>query len=61
MSDAGGEYKSDAFDLMLKNKGIKILQSTPHTPQQNGHAKRFIWTLMEKSETMRLDANLPDS
>ena len=42
MSDIEGEYKSDAFDLMLKNKGIKILQSTPHTPQQNGCAERFI-------------------
>ena len=61
MSDAGREYKSGTFDLMLKNKGIKILQSVPHTPQQNGCAERFIRTLMEKSETMRLDANLPDS
>ena len=32
MSDAGGEYKSDAFDEMLKDRGIKILTSTPHTP-----------------------------
>ena len=39
MSDIGGEYKSDAFNLMLKNKGIKILQSAPHTPQQNSHAE----------------------
>ena len=61
MNDAGGEYKSDAFDLMLKNKGIKILQSAPHTPQQNGHAERLIWTIMEKSETMRLDSSLPNS
>ena len=61
MSDAGGEYKSDTFDLMLKNKGIKILKSTPHTPQQNGRAERFIQTIMEKSETMRLDTSLPDS
>ena len=33
MSDAGEEYKSDVFDLILKNKGIKILQSALHTPQ----------------------------
>ena len=36
MSDAGGEYKSDAFLGVLKAKGIKILQSIPFTPQQNG-------------------------
>ena len=39
MSDAGREYKSKAFDLMLKEQGIHILQSAPHTPQQNGHAE----------------------
>jgi transposase InsO family protein len=27
MSDTGGEYKSNAFIEMLKNKGIEILQS----------------------------------
>ena len=46
MSDAGGEYKSEAFDNMLKDKGIKILQSVPHTAQQNGRAERIIRTLM---------------
>ena len=39
MSDAGGEYKSKAFDSMLKKQGIRILQSAPHTPQQNGRAE----------------------
>jgi len=39
MSDAGGEYKSDAFLKTLKDAGIKILQSAPHTPQQNGRAE----------------------
>ena len=29
MSDAGGEYKSKAFDKMLKDRGIEILQSIP--------------------------------
>jgi hypothetical protein len=31
MSDAGGEYKSNLFIKMLKDKGIEILQSIPHT------------------------------
>jgi hypothetical protein len=33
MSDAGGEYKSDAFLKTLKDVEIKILQSALHTPQ----------------------------
>ena len=61
MSDAGGEYKSTAFNNMLKDKGIEILQSIPHTHQQNGRAERIIRTLMEKSEAMRLEACLPQS
>ena len=61
MSDGGGEYKSDAFDGMLKERGIKILQSAPHTPQQNGRAERLMRTLMDKAEAMRIDAGLPDS
>jgi transposase InsO family protein len=39
MSDAGGEYKSDTFLSILKAKGIKILQSIPFVPQQNGRAE----------------------
>jgi transposase InsO family protein len=39
MSDAGGEYKSDTFLSVLKAKGIKILQSVPFVPQQNGRAE----------------------
>ena len=39
ISDAGGEYKFKAFDSMLKEQGIHILQSAPHTPQQNGCAE----------------------
>ena len=56
MSDARGEYKSKAFDLMLKEQGIHILQSASHTPQQNGRAEQFMCTVMDKSEaiTMRL-------
>jgi hypothetical protein len=31
MSNAGEEYKSDVFDNMLCNEGIKVLTSTLHT------------------------------
>ncbi len=52
MSNAGGEYKSDAFLKNIKNVGIKILQSTPHTPQQNGHAERFMCTIIDKAQSI---------
>ena len=61
MSDAGGEFKSNAFIEMLKDRGIKILQSIPHVHQQNGRAERLIRTLMEKAESIRLQACLPQS
>jgi hypothetical protein len=44
MSDAGGEYKSEAFLKTLKDAGISIKQSALHTPQQNGHAERLMRT-----------------
>jgi hypothetical protein len=52
MSDARGEYKSDTFLKTLKDVGIKILQSAPHTPQQNGHAEHFMHTIMDKAQSM---------
>src|ERR1700753_1011293 len=61
MTDGGGEYTSKAYSEMLKEKGIEILQSIPHIHQQNGRAERIIRTLMEKAETMRLQACLPQS
>ena len=39
MSNASREYKSNLFDRALLKKGIKIYQSAPWTPMQNGHAE----------------------
>ena len=61
MSDAGGEYKSDAFLKHFKDAGIKVLQSAPHTPQQNGPAERFMRTIMDKAPALRLEACAPQS
>jgi transposase InsO family protein len=61
MSNASGEYKSGAFLKILKDAGITVLQSVPHTPQQNGHTERFMCTIMDKVQAMRLDACLPQS
>jgi transposase InsO family protein len=60
MLDASGEYKSDAFLKVLRENGIKVLQSVPHTPQQNGHAECFNRTIMDKAEAMWHDTCLPD-
>jgi transposase InsO family protein len=61
MLDAGREYKSEAFLKTLKDMGISIKQSAPHTPQQNGCAKHLMHTLMDKVQSMQLDACLPQS
>ena len=61
MSDAGGEYKSDTYIDLLKDHGINILTSVPHTPQQNGRAKWFNCTLMDKAEAMHFTACIPQS
>ena len=61
MSDGGGEFKSEEFDNALKELCIKILQSIPRQPQQNGRAERFIRTIMDKAQALRFDACLPES
>ena len=61
MSDAGGEYKFDEFICTLKDSGIKILQSIPHTPQQNGCTECFMRTCMDKAQALHLDACFPES
>ena len=58
-SDGGGEYKSDAFLKHLKDVSIKVLQSAPHTPQQNGHAECFMHIIMDKAQAMCLEACAP--
>ena len=59
MSDTGGEYKSDKFLTMLKDNGINVLQSVPHTLQQNGRAECFMHTCMDKAKAMHHQACLP--
>jgi transposase InsO family protein len=52
MSDARGEYKSNAFLKTLKDVEIRILQSALHTSQQNGRAECFMRTIMDKAQSM---------
>jgi hypothetical protein len=60
MSDASREYKSDIFLKVLRENGIRVLQSTPYTPQQNGCTECFNRTIMDKAEAMQHDACLSD-
>ena len=59
--DFSGEYKSAAYNDLLKGKGIRIYNSAPHVAQQNGCTERFMRTLMDKAEAMHHLACLPDS
>jgi len=61
MLNAGGEYRSNVFDEVLKNRGIRIFQSIPYTPQQNDQVERLMQTLSNKAESMCFDVCLPES
>jgi len=43
----------------MRQLGIEQQFSSPDTPQQNGRAERFNWTMVEKEEAMRHSACLP--
>ena len=38
--------------MFLTSKGVTHQTSVSHTPQQNGHAKRFNQIILEKAEAM---------
>ena len=59
--DAGDEFKSQELTLFLQEQGINILTSIPHMHQQNGRTERFICTVMDKAQAMRLDTCLPQN
>lgn len=57
-SDNGGEYCNGKMDAILKKAGIHHRLTIPHTPQQNGVAKRMNHTLVESARCMLIDSNL---
>ena len=59
--DAGGEFQSLELKLFLQELGINILTRIPHMHQQNGHAEKFICTVMDKAQAMHLDACSPQN
>ncbi|KAI3695317.1 hypothetical protein L1987_78312 [Smallanthus sonchifolius] len=58
-SDNGNEFKNNLMELFCLKKGIHHEFSAPHTPQQNGVAKRKNRTLIETTRTMLSDTKLP--
>ncbi|KAJ0494593.1 putative RNA-directed DNA polymerase [Helianthus annuus] len=58
-SDNGGEYVSQEFVDYCAEHGIRMINTVPSTPQQNGVAERMNRTLNERAKSMRINARLP--
>ena len=58
-SNNGGEYIDGRFNKYCAAHGIKMENTIPRTPQQNGVAKRMNRTLNEFARSIRLHARLP--
>ena len=56
--DNGGEFISERFKRLCKEKGIHLMLSGPHAPQQNGMAERSWRTSVEMMRCMRRRAGL---
>ena len=61
ITNNGGEYTSREFKTFLRDNLIEHETTTPHTPEQNGVAKRMNGTLLEKTKAMIFHAGLPES
>ena len=60
-SDQGGKFLGKELQTFFSSRGITHQTSVPHTSQQNGRAKRFNQTLLEKAEAIQQHACLPRS
>ena len=60
-SDNGGEYISQAFDMVLRDNGIKHTMTTPYAPYQNGKSEHSWRSLMEMARCLRSNAMIPKS
>ncbi|KAJ9684867.1 hypothetical protein PVL29_017044 [Vitis rotundifolia] len=58
-SDNEGEYIGGVFNEYCVAQGIRMENTIPGTPQQNGVAERMNRTLNERARSMRLHARLP--
>src|SRR5712672_2871779 len=59
-SDRGGKYMAANVKDILSHRGIEHRLTMPGTPQQNGKAKRFNRTIMDKAMVMLHTTGLPN-
>jgi transposase InsO family protein len=58
-SDRRGEYLSSTVQSLLDNKGIEHKLTMPHSPQQNGVAEQWNWTILDKACALLHSTGLP--
>ena len=58
-SDNGGEFTSDEFQALMRDKGIRHDTSSPYSPHQNGTAERHWRTIFEMGRCLLIDSGLP--
>lgn len=60
-TDNGGEYTGKDFQSWLKSLGVTHQTTVPKTPQQNGRAERWNRTILDKTRSCLVNANLPNN
>lgn len=58
-SDNGTEYTGNAFQSLLREKGIRHDTSSPYSPHQNGTAERQWRTIFEMGRCLLIEKGLP--
>ena len=58
-SDNGGEYLNSELLNFFQEKGILHETTCPHTPQQNGVAKRKNRHILETTRALLIGAHVP--
>ncbi len=58
-SDNGGEFISDEFQALMRDRGIRHATSSPYSPHQIGTAERHWRTIFEMGRCLLIDSNLP--
>ena len=59
VTDGGGEYISEDFEIYLKTKGIAHSKTPPNTPQRNGKAERLNKILFDLARAMLRTRRMP--
>lgn len=57
--DNGREYLNQAFKKFLKDNGIRLELTAPHSPAQNGISERLNRTLAEHGRAMLIAHDIP--